>query len=312
MFSINRKRESTIMKLGISPINWSNDDTTEMGGSITFEEIIQQMSQLQFKGCEVGNKFPRDCHLLKKYLRPLNLKVTGMWFDSYLSQIPITYQELHHETTIQRFHKCVKFLKCLGAKVVIVNEDTNSIFRTSLPIFDEKKPIFDEKTFEVVIEGLNKLSNIANDAGLKLAYHPHLGTGIQNFHEITYLMDNTDSSKISLLLDTGHLYLAGINPLMVIKKYGKRIAHVHLKDVRKEVFLQAKKNHLSFLESVRLGLFNVPNTDNVIDFPVILRELKKIGYDDWYIVEAEQDPDKYSPIVYGQIAKQYLEKLIAR
>jgi len=228
-----------------------------------------------------------------------------MWFDSYLTT------ESDTNLTIEKFKKCVQFLNCLNAEVVIINEDTKSIFRKDFPIFDKNvKPIFNEETFKSVIQGLNKLYKIASDVGIRFVYHPHMGTGIQNFDEISYLMDNTDSSKISLLLDTGHLYLASIDPLKVIKKYGKRIKHVHLKDVREKVFLEAKKQNLSFLECVKLGIFNVPSPSNLIDFPVILKSLQRLGYNHWFVVEAEQDPNKYSPVLYGKIAKKYLEQLL--
>ena len=47
------------------------------------------------------------------------------------------------------------------------------------------------------------------------------------------------------LFDTGASCLAG-NPEFVLRKYVNRIKHVHLKDIRKEVLVQVKREGWSF------------------------------------------------------------------
>ena len=67
-----------------------------------------------------------------------------------------------------------------------------------------------------------------------------MGTGVQTLCEIDRLMENTDEDKVYLVYDTGHLYFSGEDPEAVLTKYVKRIAHVHLKDVRKDVLVKVK------------------------------------------------------------------------
>lgn len=55
-----------VIKLGIAPIAWTNDDMPELGGENTFEQCISEMALAGFKGSEVGNKYPRDVKVLKK------------------------------------------------------------------------------------------------------------------------------------------------------------------------------------------------------------------------------------------------------
>ena len=56
-----------MIKLAIAPIGWTNDDLPELGGDIPFEQCISEMALAGFKGCEVGNKYPKnDLELLKK------------------------------------------------------------------------------------------------------------------------------------------------------------------------------------------------------------------------------------------------------
>ena len=46
-----------MIKLGIAPINWTNDDMPELGGDF-FEQCISEMAIVGYKGCEVGTKYP--------------------------------------------------------------------------------------------------------------------------------------------------------------------------------------------------------------------------------------------------------------
>ena len=156
-------------------------------------------------------------------------------------------------------------------------------------------------------KGMNRLGDIANSMGIKLVYHHHMGTVVQTAEEIDRMMDMTDPDKFALLYDTGHLAYCGQDYLAVLKKYAKRIAHVHLKDVRPEVVEKVKKEKLSFLQGVRAGAFTVPG-DGCIDFAPVFDELDKSGYEGWMIVEAEQDPAKANPLEYALKARDYIRK----
>ena len=39
-----------MIKLGIAPIGWTNDDLPEIGGDITFEQCISEMALAGFNG----------------------------------------------------------------------------------------------------------------------------------------------------------------------------------------------------------------------------------------------------------------------
>lgn len=60
--------ENDAVKLGISPIGWSNDDMPDLGRENTFEQCISEMALAGFAGTEVGHKYPRYTTLLKKML----------------------------------------------------------------------------------------------------------------------------------------------------------------------------------------------------------------------------------------------------
>ena len=140
---------------------------------------------------------------------------------------------------------------------------------------------------------------------MMIVYHHHMGTGIQQQGEIDRLMLKTNPETVSLLLDTGHLTYAGEDPLLTLKRHGQRIKHVHLKDIRRDVLHHVKENELSFLDSVKAGVFTVPG-DGCIDFNPIFQALSDLHYQGWWVVEAEQDPERAVPLVYAMKAREFL------
>lgn len=288
------------IKLGIAPIAWTNDDMPDLGSENTFEQCVSEMALAGFEGCEVGNKYPKDTAVLKKALDMRGLQIANQWFSSFVLTQPM-------EKVEKDFIAQCEFLKAMGAKRIGASEQSFSIQgQMNTPVFDAKY-VMNDGEWDKFAKGMNRLGDIANSMGIKLVYHHHMGTVVQTAEEIDRMMDMTDPDKFALLYDTGHLAYCGQDYLAVLKKYAKRIAHVHLKDIRPEVVEKVKKEKLSFLQGVRAGAFTVPG-DGSIDFAPVFDELDKSGYEGWMIVEAEQDPAKANPLEYALKARDYIRK----
>ena len=285
---------------GIAPIAWTNDDMPDLGKENTFEQCISEAALAGFRGTEVGNKYPHDASVLKGYLEIRGLRIASAWFSAFLTTRP--YGE-----TERAFLKHRDFLHELGAKVIVVSEQGHSIQgKMNIPIF-EGKYIMNDDEWNMLTTGLNKLGDLANEKGMKLVYHHHMGTVVQTSEEIDRLMEETDPNKVCLLFDSGHLAFSGEDEIAILKKYVDRIKHVHLKDVRPEKVEQVRREKLSFLQAVRLGAFTVPG-DGAIDFKPIFQILSEHDYEGWLLVEAEQDPAKANPFVYAKKARDYIRR----
>lgn len=285
------------VKLGIAPIAWTNDDMPDLGAENTFEQCISEMALAGFTGCEVGNKYPKDTAVLKKALELRGMQICNAWFSSFLLTKP--YEEVEAE-----FIKHISFLKEMGAKVVGISEQSYSIQGTDKPVF-EAKYVMNDDEWKLFCDGLNKLGKVANDMGIALTLHHHMGTVVQTEAEIDRMMENTDPELFGLLFDSGHLAYCGEDYMSVLKKYAKRIKHVHLKDIRPDKVKKVKDEHLSFLQGVRLGTFTVPG-DGAIDFTPIFDVLAETGYEGYVLVEAEQDPAIANPFEYALKARKYI------
>ena len=289
------------VKLGIAPIAWTNDDLPELGGENTFQQCVSEMALAGFTGSEVGNKYPKDPAVLKPMLELRGIEICNAWFSTFLISKP-------YEQTEVEFEKHVAFLAAMGAKVVGVSEQSYSTQGDqSQPVFEDKYEMNDRE-WDLLCDGLNRLGKLSLEKyGVALTFHHHMGTVVQSAAETDRLMAGTDPKYVGLLFDSGHFAYCGENPVEQVRKHGKRIRHVHLKDIRPEVVAKVLSEHLSFLEGVLQGAFTIPG-DGCVDFDPIFRELAKIGYEGYMVVEAEQDPAKANPLEYAIRARKFIRE----
>lgn len=286
------------VKLAIAPIGWTNDDMPDLGKENTFEQCVSEMALAGFKGSEIGNKYPQDVTELKHKLDVRGLQICNAWFSTLFTSEP-------YEVTIQNFIKHRDRLHALGAKVIGASEQGNSIQGKSDNIFGATKPVYTREQWETIARGYNEMGALAQEKGMILTCHHHMGTGVQTIEEIDTFMSMVDPEKVFLLFDSGHLTFAGLDPVPVLKKYIHRIKHVHLKDCRTAIRDQARAEGWSFLTAVRNGVFTVPG-DGDVDFAPIFKVLEEAGYEGWVVVEAEQDPAKANPFEYAVKARKYI------
>lgn len=286
------------VSLGIAPIGWTNDDMPDLGKENTFEQTVSEMALAGFTGSEVGSHYPADPAVLKKALDLRGMTICNQWFSSFLISRP-------YEETEEAFIKQCDFLTQVGAKCIGVSEQSYSIQGMLDRPIQEGKYVMNDGEWELLTTGLNRLGRIVKDKGMVLTFHHHMGTVVQTEEEIDRFMASVDPELVFLLFDSGHLSFAGIDPEKVLRKYVDRVRHVHLKDLRKSVAEQSRKEKWSFLKGVREGTFTVPG-DGDVDFAPIFKILEEAGYQGWVVVEAEQDPAKANPFEYALKARKYI------
>jgi inosose dehydratase len=135
-----------------------------------------------------------------------------------------------------------------------------------------------------------------------------MATAIESERDIDLLMQHTGPA-VGLLYDTGHLRFANGDLFRVLEKHGKRINHVHTKDIRANVVDGLDRERQSFLDAVLAGAFTVPG-DGSIDFHIVINRLAEIGYEGWFVVEAEQDPAKAPPAEFAKIGYRALSQAL--
>ncbi|HYO83920.1 MAG TPA: myo-inosose-2 dehydratase [Bryobacteraceae bacterium] len=288
--------------LGITPTLWWNDDFLSIDIGIPFGQCVSEMALAGFHGCSIGHKYPTDAVVLKRELDLRGLRVSEPWTSTYFTNKAMKQQ------TLDAFDKEMAFIKSLGATDMVVAEFGGAVNPLPVALF-ANRPIFSDDQWTALFEGLNQLGKRAKQNGMRLCYHPHMGTGVMTRPDVDCLMENTDPDLVFLLLDTGHLAFAGADPLDVARTYGKRIKHLHIKDVRADIVTKARHENLSFQQSIELGVFTVPG-DGAINFVPIFQALADADYEGWLVIEAEQDPAKANPLQYAKMARAYLHKTL--
>lgn len=156
---------------------------------------------------------------------------------------------------------------------------------------------------------LNELGKRISAEGLKFGVHPHLWTQLQNRNEIDRVMELTDPKHVFLVVDTGHITMAGIDPVELTRAYVSRIVEFHMKDTRPvdrgghkgpapEREGYTDKGKRIFLELGSGG----------VDFPGLLAILKKNNWDGWLTVEL--DSTDTTPKESAAKSKKYLEEVL--
>ena len=289
--------------IGISPINWTNDDQPSLGQSNNFAQILSEAALTGYDGVEVGVTFPQDIDNILYNINLRQLKIAGEWLSIYLATKP--YQQIE-----QLFCAHLARLKALHACCINVCEMSYNLFRSDESMFTSLAILSGEE-WQKLCTGLDRLGRLAARSGIKLCYHHHMSSVVQTEEEIAYLLAHTNPRFVHLCLDTSDLFLAGIAPVPFIQKFGRRIAHVHLKDLYPEKIQLAKQQNYSFRDAIKHNCFTVPGEGSgCIDFPEIFTALDDIGYSGWLIVDPEQNPESSSPFEYALKARYYLSAIL--
>jgi inosose dehydratase len=295
------ERSESKVQLGVSPLSWTNDVLAELGGDIPLEVCLQDAADNGYDGVELGRKFPREARELLSKLSSYGLRLVTGWHSGFLTE-----RSVEEEWEAAAGH--VQLLEDCGSQVLVYGEcgmmEGDSPWDEPLSRGPKLKSIdlaaYTEKLAEFSV-GLNK-------RGIKLAYHYHLKMLVETAEEIIAFCEAT-RPEVGLLLDTGHAYAAGADYGEILRRFGDRVVHVHLKDVRRDVLDWARKNDVSFNSAVREGLFTVPG-DGSVDFSEIGKFVRSSGYSGWVVVEAEQDPAKAEPRMHTEKAYQYVKNLL--
>jgi len=290
------------VRLGVTPTLWWNDDFPSIDIGIPFGQCVSEMALAGFQGCSIGHKYPTDPAVLKPALDLRGLQVSEPWVSTYF-----TISDMEQQT-VDNFEDRLAFLKAVGGTDIVVAEFGGSSHLQPIALF-ANRPVFTDQQWDSLAGGLNRLGKLAAEAGMRLCYHHHMGTGVMTRADVDRLMDSTDPELVHLLLDTGHLAFAGDDPLAAARAHADRIKHVHLKDIRPEVLSQVLRENLSFQDAIEAGVFTVPG-DGAIDFVPVLQALADAGYQGWLVVEAEQHPAKANPLEYALKARAYLREVL--
>jgi inosose dehydratase len=201
-----------------------------------------------------------------------------------------------HGRIIEDHLRLVRFIKRFGCDHMKINLGPRRPEGTT----DE-----DLKHIAAVLEQLGRR---LTEEGVKLAPHAHMWSQFENRREIDYVMQNTDPKHVHFVLDTGHITMAGIDPVELARKLGHRIVEFHMKDTKPENRGGAK-TRLGKMDGMNDPCF-FPLGSGGVEFPELKAYLDKIGWQGWLTVELDTSPWR-PPKESARISRKYLENTLA-
>ena len=287
-------------RLGIAPIAWSNDDLPELGGDTPLEVCLSESREAGFSGVETGGKFPKDPRALKDVLAAHDLKLVSGWYSGRVLENDLSAEK-------DRAHAQLTLFRENGASVLVYGETTATVQnRRDVPL--ARRPRLDDEQMRAYGRKLTAFAEHCHEERVPLSFHHHMATAIEAENDVDRLMNFTGEA-VGLLFDTGHITFAGGDALRMARRHGKRVNHVHAKDVRRDVLKSIDPERQSFLDAVLAGIFTVPG-DGMIDFRAVAALCAEIKYEGWFVVEAEQDPKKANPLKYAKIGHEALSEAL--
>jgi inosose dehydratase len=161
--------------------------------------------------------------------------------------------------------------------------DDGSALRRSSPGRGAAEDPLDDDGWGRLLRNTERAAERVRAAGFEPTFHHHAGTFVESPEEIDRFLANVD---VSLTLDTGHLLIAGGDPLTALERWGGRINHVHLKDVDLGELKRVLAAGGGMREVWSSGAF-VAFGRGDIDLPAVMSALDASGFDGWVVVEQD-------------------------
>jgi inosose dehydratase len=123
---------------------------------------------------------------------------------------------------------------------------------------------------------LSRLGRQARDVGVRLVYHPHMGSIGERPEDAERVLAASDPASVQLLLDVAHWQQGGGDPVDAIRRHHARLGLLHLKDVTPA----PTPGHPEGYRFVELG-------QGRVDLPAVLDALREVRYGGWAVVELD-------------------------
>ncbi len=282
-----------------APISWGVDGSPGWGYLLPAARVLDEMASIGLSATELGpdgflGKSPQQA---RRNAAAAGLSVVG-GFVPLMLHLP---DEGHRQASYA--NRAIKTLSACGSQILVLG--------AVLPQngYDRSEELTDDHwtTFD---RNLKTLAAQARAEGLEVALHQHWGMAVERRRHLDRVLSFTE---VSLCLDTGHMFLAGIDPVEVARAAPDRVAHVHLKDVDAGSAARVRAGEITFRQAVKTGVFRPLGLGDV-DIGGVIATLESAGYQGWYVLEQDTilkqaPPPAQGPVEQAEVSTRYLLEL---
>ena len=295
------------IKIATAPVSWGVFEIEGFGTDKTYSQVLDEMVEAGYSGTELGpyGFLPSSPDKLQAELSVRGLHLVSAFVPIPLAQ-PSAYERAEAEVV-----KVADLLGACGATLIVL-ADTMTPERTASAgrVFDEQQGLTEDQ-WRAAADIVMRIARVCAARGLRTAFHHHAGTYVETPGEIERLLSLTDPEHVGLCLDTGHYVYGGGDPVDAVRRFGKRIWHLHVKDVRAPVLDAVRRQRLGFLEAVGRGVF-CELGEGAVDIRAVVAALREANYDGWAVVEQDVDVRQpgVNPLASARRNRAYLREVI--
>lgn len=285
-------------RIAAAPITWGVSEVPGWGHQLSAKRVLNEMRDLGIFASELGPNgyFARDKNAVKE--------IRTSEFSIVAGFVPITFSFPGGlVTSYAELDGIFSELKNTGAEyaVLAVSSDESGY---------NVRPRLQGQQWQRVLKTLDVVNEMVNAHGMRPVLHTHFGTYIESAEDTLRILDGSD---VGLCLDTGHLALAGDDPVALATAVPQRVQHVHLKDVDLDLAAAVRTGTIPYYEAVKDGLFK-PLGQGDLKIDDLIHRLEAAGYQGWYVLEQDvilpHEPTAGSgPVHDAKISLDYLARI---
>jgi inosose dehydratase len=297
-----------MIKIANAPCSWGALEFDLEGEAPDYVQVLNEIVETGYEGTELGDWgfMPTDPEKLSQEIHSRNLALLGAFVPVFLKDPD------SHQVGIEVAVRTARLLAAVEGNVpfiVLADENGRVPERTRNAGRVTPEMGLSDAEWQVYAEGATKVAvAVKKETGLRTAFHHHCAGYVETPAEIAKLMSLTDPRVLGLVFDCGHYSFGGGDTMQGLRKYGERVWHFHFKDYHPGVGKQVAENGWDYFQAVRQGVF-CELGKGAVDFPSLTKELEKLEFDGWGVVEQDVLPGMGKPKESAKRNREYIRSL---
>lgn len=284
---------SLLDRVAGAPISWGVCEVPGWGYQMQADRVFAEMRALGLRATELG---PDGFLLTDPDAKVSAFAAAGL--AAVGGFVPVVLHDPAHDP-LPEIDRALHSLVAAGARVAVIAAVSG------VDGYDHAAHL-DTTDWSTLLGNLDRIAAFAEERGVTAALHPHAGTLVEGSDDLCRVLNG---SRIALCVDTGHLFIAGVDPVDLLREAQEKVAHVHLKDVDLAVAQRVRRGESTFAEAVANGLFR-PLGLGGGDIGGVVSALETSGYAGWYVLEQDtiltDDPKDEGPAADVRTSLEFL------
>jgi inosose dehydratase len=245
-------------------------------------DVLGAIGDAGYAGTDLGPPgYYGEGDLLRERLEANELEVVGGF-------VPVRFSEPEHwDEGLAGLHHTLDLFEAsgaTGARPVLCDAGGPERLANPGRGGDDASLRLGDSQWATLVDGVARTAEAARERGYEPAFHHHTSSYVEGLPEIERFLADTD---VELLLDTGHLAVAGGDPIAGLRDWRDRIGAIHLKDTRKDVLDGVRAARADMLTAWRRGLFCALG-DGDVDLEGFCADVERSDYEGWVVIEQDR------------------------